>query len=265
VQAKFGIPAVAEYTMELYTTAVLLATLRPPQPPRCEEWRTLMEQLSINSCKAYRSVVVDHPHFISYFQHATPEAELGNLNIGSRPSRRKAGITGISSLRAIPWIFAWTQTRLILPSWLGIGEALEQAVIGGHREELRMMYLEWPFFKSTIDLIEMILAKCDDRIAALYDEVLVTDEKEKELGAELRSKLGATIRALLDITGHPQLLANQTNLRKMLQMRNPYIEPLNILQVEIIRRLRQNPDNQRLKDAMLISINGIAAGMRNTG
>lgn len=265
VQAKFGIPAVAMDTMEIYTTAVLLATVRPPPPPKSDTWRTLMEEMGRSSCASYRGIVADHPKFIAYFQHATPEAELGSLNIGSRPSRRKADISGISTLRAIPWVFAWTQTRLILPSWLGVGTALAEAIEAGHRDDLKRMYKEWPFFKATVDLIEMILAKCDERIAALYDEVLVQDPEEKALGVELRARLARTIKLLLDVTGESEILANNTSLKRLIQMRNPYIEPLNILQVEIIRRLRTDPDNSRLRDAMLLSINGISAGMRNTG
>lgn len=124
VQAKFGIPSIAIRQLEIYTTAVLLSTLKPPEPETREEIRRTMEQMSETSCRAYREIVQEHPQFITYFRQATPEAELGNLNIGSRPSRRKKD-GGISSLRAIPWIFAWTQTRLNLPGWLGVGVALK--------------------------------------------------------------------------------------------------------------------------------------------
>ncbi|KXZ56618.1 hypothetical protein GPECTOR_1g557 [Gonium pectorale] len=127
------------------------------------------------------------------------------------------------------------------------------------------MYREWPFFGSTVDLIEMILAKTAPRIAALYDEVLVSDPEQRRLGAELRDRLMRCQAALLKVTGHEKLLANNPTLRKLIHMRNPYIDPINILQVEVLRRLRQDPNNQRLRDALLISINGIAAGMRNTG
>jgi len=264
VQAKFGISAVAQYQMEIYSTAVLLATLKPPSPPKYAKWRETMDLLSKTSCDAYRDIVVKHPAFIKYFKQATPEAELGNLNIGSRPSRRK-DIAGISNLRAIPWQFAWTQTRLILPSWLGVGDAINIAIKQGLKGELQQMYREWPFFQATMDLIEMILAKSDPRIAALYDEVLVEDAEGKELGAQLRDKLTNTVKAILEVTGHTQLLANNPTLRRLLAMRNPYIDPINILQVEILRRLRKDPDNPKLRDALLISINGIAAGMRNTG
>uniref|UniRef100_A0A7S3VSI5 phosphoenolpyruvate carboxylase n=2 Tax=Dunaliella tertiolecta TaxID=3047 RepID=A0A7S3VSI5_DUNTE len=265
VQAKFGNSGVAQYQLEIYTTAVLQASIRPPNPPKHQRWRDLMDKLAVDSCEAYRSVVYKNPKFISYFKHATPEAELGNLNIGSRPARRRADTAGINELRAIPWQFAWTQTRLVLPAWLGIGEAVLKAIAQGHKSDLRAMYEEWPFFAATIDLIEMILAKSDARIAALYEDVLVEDADERKLGAELRKRLGDTIRAVLEVSGHKQLLEHNPTLRKLVGMRTPYIDPINILQVEVLRRLRQDPNNQRLRDALLVSINGIAAGMRNTG
>ncbi|KAG2442798.1 hypothetical protein HXX76_002877 [Chlamydomonas incerta] len=265
VQAKFGISGVALSQLETYTTAVLLATLRPPSPPRREEWRTVMEMLSRVSCESYRNIVHHSPLFLRYFKHATPEAELGNLNIGSRPARRRNKDASISTLRAIPWIFAWTQNRLILPSWLGIGAALTAAMNQGHLPTLQAMYREWPFFGSTVDLIEMILAKTDPRIAALYEEVLVADPEEKKLGAELRERLQRCQGSILKVTGHENLLSNNPTLSKLISMRSPFVDPINILQVEVLRRLRKDPNNMRLRDALLISINGIAAGMRNTG
>ncbi|KAI8477117.1 MAG: phosphoenolpyruvate carboxylase-domain-containing protein [Monoraphidium minutum] len=264
VQAKFGIPVVAANQLEIYSTAVLLASTKPPRAPRSQSWVELMDRLGKDSCNAYRSIVFEHPHFISYFAHATPEAELGNLNIGSRPSRRKKGAS-VANLRAIPWIFAWTQTRLILPSWLGIGEALSRAIADGHKGDLQAMYEEWPFFQATIDLIEMILAKCDMRIAALYDDMLVDDPVEKKLGMELRQRFEETARAVLEVTGHGRLLEDNMRLRRLIEMRNPYIDPINILQVELLRRTRADPENKLLTEALLLTINGIAAGMRNTG
>lgn len=264
VQAKFGIHMVAVNQLEIYTTAVLTSTVKPPAAPKHKEWRDIMELISKVSCEQYRSIVFQHPHFISYFRNATPEGELGNLNIGSRPSRRKKD-GGVSTLRAIPWIFAWTQTRLILPSWLGIGQALMNAIQSGKRETMQEMYEEWPFFQSTIDLIEMILAKADMRIAALYDDVLVEAPEERALGQELRQRFITTVKAVLEVTGHQRLCENNATLRHLIQMRNPYIDPINILQTEILKRLRSDPDNEKLRDALLITINGIAAGMRNTG
>jgi phosphoenolpyruvate carboxylase len=265
VQAKFGIPVVAANQLEIYTTAVLLATVKPPPAPKCAAWREIMDRLGEASCAAYRSVVFEHPNFIAYFGAATPEAELGNLNIGSRPARRKAGAS-VANLRAIPWVFAWTQTRLILPSWLGVGEALAEALADpSKKQEMTRMYAEWPFFAASVDLIEMILAKCDMRIAQLYDDVLVEDPELKKLGAELRERFAATSRAVREVTGQQRLLERNPELRQLIEMRNPYIDPLNILQVEVLRRMRANPNSSRLREALLITINGLAAGLRNTG
>ncbi|KAF9626063.1 hypothetical protein IFM89_030731 [Coptis chinensis] len=263
VQAKFGLPQIAVRQLEIYTTAVLLATLRPPLPPREEKWRNLMEEISEISCQNYRSTVYENPEFLSYFHEATPQAELGFLNIGSRPTRRKSS-TGIGHLRAIPWVFAWTQTRFVLPSWLGVGAGLKGACEKGYTEDLRAMYTEWPFFQSTMDLIEMVLGKADIPIAKHYDEVLVS-ENRRQLGNELRMELSTTDRYVLVVTGHEKPLENNWSLRRLIESRLPYLNPINMLQVEILRRLRCDDDNHKLRDALLITINGIAAGMRNTG
>ncbi|KAI4313991.1 hypothetical protein L6164_026934 [Bauhinia variegata] len=263
VQAKFGLPQTAVRQLEIYTTAVLLATLHPPHPPREEKWRNLMEEISKVSCQCYRSVVYENPEFISYFNEATPQAELGFLNIGSRPTRRKSS-TAIGHLRAIPWIFAWTQTRFVLPAWLGVGAGLKGACEKGHTEELKAMYKDWPFFRSTIDLIEMVLGKADIPIAKHYDEVLVSKSRQ-ELGAELRKELIAAGKFVLIISGHEKLQENNRSLRRLVENRLPYLNPINMMQVEILKRLRGDDDNHKLRDALLITINGIAAGMRNTG
>ncbi|CAH2033916.1 unnamed protein product [Thlaspi arvense] len=263
VQAKFGIPQTAVRQLEIYTTAVLLATLKPPQPPREEKWRSLMEDISKISCQNYRSTVYENPEFLSYFQEATPQAELGFLNIGSRPTRRKSS-SGIGHLRAIPWVFAWTQTRFVLPAWLGVGAGLKGVCEKGHADDLQAMYKEWPFFQSTIDLIEMVLAKADIPIAKHYDEQLVS-ESRRGLGTELRKELLTTEKYVLVISGHEKLSENNRSLKKLIESRLPYLNPMNMLQVEILKRLRRDDDNIKLRDALLITINGIAAGMRNTG
>ncbi|RHN81426.1 putative phosphoenolpyruvate carboxylase [Medicago truncatula] len=263
VEAKFGLPQIAVRQLEIYTTAVLLATLRPPLPPRDENWRSLMEEISEISCKCYRNVVYENPEFLSYFHEATPEAELGFLNIGSRPARRK-NTKGIGNLRAIPWVFAWTQTRFVLPAWLGVGAGLKGACEKGHSEELKAMYKEWPFFQSTIDLIEMVLGKADTTIAKYYDEALVSEERQ-ELGRELRNELLTAEKFVLVISGHEKLQQNNRSLRRLVENRLPFLNPMNLLQVEILKRLRRDDDNLKLRDALLITVNGIAAGMRNTG
>ncbi|KAJ4710604.1 Phosphoenolpyruvate carboxylase [Melia azedarach] len=263
VQAKFGLPLTAVRQLEIYTTAVLLATLQPPQPPREEKWRNLMEEISNVSCQNYRSTVYENPEFLAYFHEATPQAELGFLNIGSRPSRRKNSI-GIGHLRAIPWVFAWTQTRFVLPAWLGIGAGLKSVCEKGNTEDLKEMYREWPFLQSTIDLIEMVLGKADIPIAKHYDEALVSKSRQ-EIGTQLRRELLTTEKYVLVVSGHEKLLENNRSLRKLIESRLPYLNPMNMLQVEILKRLRCDDDNVKLRDALLITINGIAAGMRNTG
>lgn len=249
--------------LEIYTTAVLLATLRPPLPPREQKWRNVMEDISKISCQYYRSVVYGNPEFLAYFHEATPEAELGFLNIGSRPTRRKS-TKGIGHLRAIPWVFAWTQTRFVLPAWLGIGAGLKGACEDGHTEELQAMYKEWPFFQCTLDLIEMVLGKADIPIAKHYDEVLVSEQR-KQLGHELREELKTTGKFVLVVSGHEKLQENNRSLRRLIENRLPFLNPMNMLQVEILKRLRRDDDNLKIRDALLITINGIAAGMRNTG
>ena len=193
----------------------------------------------------------------------TPEAELDNLNLGSRPARRRHG-TELESLRAIPWNFAWTQTRLLLPAWLGAGSAFRKAIDEGEKPLLLEMYRDWPFFRSTVDLIEMVLAKTDLYIAAQYDEKLVPVPLQT-LGQELRNQLTDTVKVVLEITGEDELLQNNKGLRRTIDVRNPYVDPLNLVQVEILRRLRHQPDNQKLRNALLVTFNGVAAGLRNTG
>ncbi|XP_020207844.1 phosphoenolpyruvate carboxylase 4 [Cajanus cajan] len=263
VQAKFGLPQTAVRQLEIYTTAVLLATLRPPLPPREEKWRNLMEDISKISCQCYRNVVYENPEFLSYFHEATPQAELGFLNIGSRPTRRKS-TTGIGHLRAIPWVFAWTQTRFVLPAWLGVGAGLQGVIEKGQSDELKAMYKEWPFFQSTIDLIEMVLGKADIPIAKHYDEVLVSQQRQ-ELGTQLRNELITTGKFVLVVSGHEKPQENNKSLRRLIESRLPFLNPMNMLQVEILKRLRCDDDNLKARDALLITINGIAAGMRNTG
>lgn len=262
IDSKFSLPAIAERTLELYTTAVLEATLMP-RAPAPEHWRTLMQHLADDSRAAYRRIVYETPDFVSYFRLATPEVELGQLRIGSRPARRRPG-TGVESLRAIPWVFAWTQTRLMLPAWLGVGDALQKAVARGELEELRTMYREWPFFRSTLDLIAMVLAKASPDIAAHYDAELVPDEL-RPLGDALRGNLEETIAAVLEVTGHPHLLADNPVLRRSIDVRNPYVDPINLVQVELLSRMRADPADTTLLDAFLVTVNGVAAGMRNTG
>ncbi|RME21011.1 MAG: phosphoenolpyruvate carboxylase [Deltaproteobacteria bacterium] len=265
IQAKFGLPGLAVRNLELYTTAVLEAGLLP-QPEVKPQWRELMDGLADRSCAAWRSIVRDHPDFVAWFRTATPERELGRLNVGSRPARRPGGTDGgVASLRAIPWVFAWTQVRLMLPGWLGVGEALAWAR-EHHPELLADAVAGWPLLQSTLALVEMVLAKADPDIAARYDAVLVPPALQP-LGAELRARLERARRELLATLGHDELLVDNPVLQRSIRVRNPYVDPLNLLQIELLRRVRQQGEDAdpRLVDALLVTINGIAAGMRNTG
>jgi phosphoenolpyruvate carboxylase len=261
LQALFGLPEIAARTMDVYTTSTLEAWLAP-SPPARPEWRAAMARLRDDARAAYRGVVYEDPRFLDYFGLATPVSELSEMNIGSRPARRGGG-TSVTSLRAIPWQFAWTQTRLLLGAWLGVEAAVEQATARGEAALLRQMYAEWPYFRSVIDLIEMVLAKAEERIAGEYDRRLVPPELQG-VGADLRARLQRAVAAVLDVTGHRELIAANPVLRRSIDVRNPYVDPINLLQVEVLRRLRQQPDD-RLRDALHVTINGIAAGMRNTG
>ena len=264
IQFKFGLEGIALRTLELYTSAIVEARLLPPPMAR-PEWRALMDRLADSSVRHYRELVVENPQFIEYFAGATPILELQRLALGSRPPKRNPS-KKISSLRAIPWVFAWTQVRLILTAWLGVGEAIEEAVRDGHKATLKQMAAEWPFFGSFLDMVEMVLAKSDGTIAALYEEQL-TDEPMHAIGRELRSRLELTSRSIRNITGHQELLETNPVTRRSIEVRNPYIDPLNLLQVEIMKRFRSS-ETHRDKDlelALLVTITGIAAGMRNTG
>ena len=261
LQALFGLPDIAVRTMDLYTTGTLEAWLTPTRSPS-PEWRDCMERLAADASASYRQMVYTDPRFIEYFHTSTPEAEIGDLNIGSRPARRDSG-SSVTGLRAIPWQFAWTQTRLMLGAWLGVEDALDLAVARGERDRLVEMYREWPHFQSAIGLIEMVLAKADGRIAAEYDRQLVPEHLQP-LGAELRARLARAIRGVLDVTGSSELLSSNPVLRRSIGVRNPYVDPLNLVQVELLRRVRQQPD-PRAQAALLVTVNGIAAGLRNTG
>jgi phosphoenolpyruvate carboxylase len=223
-----------------------------------------MDRLAETARSVYRQVVYDDPRFIEYFRAATPEVELGSVPIGSRPVRRTAD-GGVDSLRAIPWVFAWTQTRLLLPSWLGTGEALTTVIDAGDLQVVREMYEKWPFFRSTLDLIAMVLAESDARIAAEYDRRLVPADLQP-VGTDLRSRLDSTIRSVLTATGKERLLTENAVLRRSIEVRNPYVYPINLVQIELLRRLREDREaDPQIVNAFMVTVNGIAAGMRNTG
>lgn len=263
IRFKFGLPDIAEQNLNLYLAAVLEATLLPPPPPT-PEWRHLMDELAADGVAAYRAVVRENPQFVEYFRQSTPEQELGRLPLGSRPAKRRAG--GIESLRAIPWIFGWTQTRLMLPAWLGWETALSKALERGEGELLGQMREQWPFFRTRIDMLEMVLAKADADIALSYDQRLVEPDL-LPLGAQLRDLLSQACAVVLGLTGQSQLLAHSLDTLEFIRLRNTYLDPLHLLQAELLARSRQQNVEQGspVEQALLVSVAGIAAGLRNTG
>ncbi|KTB63653.1 phosphoenolpyruvate carboxylase [Pseudomonas viridiflava ICMP 13104] len=263
IRFKFGLPDIAEQNLNLYLAAVLEATLLPPPLPQ-PAWRTMMDQMASDGVSAYRAVVRENPEFVEYFRQATPEQELGRLPLGSRPAKRREG--GVESLRAIPWIFAWTQTRLMLPAWLGWEAALGKALERGEGEVLAQMREQWPFFRTRIDMLEMVLAKADADIARLYDERLVPAELQ-HLGSHLRDLLSQACNVVLGLTGQTQLLAHSPETLEFISLRNAYLDPLHLLQAELLSRSRSREASldSPLELALLVSVAGIAAGLRNTG
>ena len=269
ITQNLGQQDIAERSLDLFTAGVLSEKFEARPEPK-KEWREMMERLSDLSCDEYRKIVRGEPRFVPYFRSATPELELSGLNVGSRPAKRNPK-GGVESLRAIPWVFAWTQTRLNLPTWLGVGSALEQE-FKTNGPLLKEMYSQWPWFSTLIDLLEMILIKSEEKISENYDIQLVKDKESLQLGQELRQRLRNTIDNVLKVSGNPSLQCNNFILLRSLAVRNPYVDPLNIIQAELLKRLRDEGNNvtssserKILQDALLITINGVANGMRNSG
>jgi len=267
IRFKFGLSEVTIGSLALYTGAILEANLLPPPEPKAE-WRKIMDQLSTVSCDMYRGYVRGHADFVPYFRSATPEQELGKLPLGSRPAKRRP-TGGVESLRAIPWIFAWTQNRLMLPAWLGAGAALQQAMDEGHQAQLESMCRDWPFFSTRLGMLEMVFSKADLWLAEYYDQRLV-NESLWSLGQQLREQLEADVKAVLTIANDSHLMADQPWIAESIALRNVYTDPLNVLQAELLHRSRQQEANgeevdSRVEQALMVTIAGIAAGMRNTG
>jgi len=268
IRFKYGVPELAASNLEQYVASVLEATLCPPVSPQAE-WREEMTRLTDVSRQRYQSVVKQDARLVAYLRTVTPEQELARFALGSRPARRKAS-GGVESLRAIPWVFAWTQMRLMLPAWLGTGEALAEALSDARRSEcLRTMQRQWPFFRGMIDMQEMVLAKADLVIASYYESRLTDDPDLIVLGQNLHAGFDQARRMLGALTGHDDLLQDNLEARWSIAVRNPYTDPLHLLQAELMFRLRQNEKqgiaDEQLERALMVTIAGIAAGLRNTG
>ncbi len=265
IQQKYGYEPLAKYNLCSYIGAVMQATLTPPPYPK-KEWRILIEKMSEISISSYRKNINENSDFIRYFRTVTPHVSLGKLSIGSRPSRRK-NVDNIQSLRAIPWVFAWTQIRLMLPAWLGSAEALRYSSIKKFKRTLTDMEKNWPFFNSTMDILDMVISKADPEISKIYEDNLA-DDKLKRVGKKLRFQFHAIKKLNKQITPK-EIIRARKEFRTSVIVRNIYSEVLNIIQAATMRKLSQKKYNLKekkyLNDAIMTSIAGISAAMKNTG
>lgn len=267
ISDKYGQPGIAQRNLDLALSAVLEATVvhRSPRhdPDTIARWSEVMELISGEAYAAYRRFV-EHPELPTYFQASTPVEELGALNIGSRPARRSGGGNSIDDLRAIPWVFGWTQSRQIIPGWFGVGTGIESALEAGHEPTIKEMFDDWSFFQAFISNVEMTLSKTDLDIAERYVDRLV-EPAHRSLFDAVRDEHGRTVERVTGVTGR-HLLANLPVLKRTLEVRNVYLDPLHVLQIDLLARSRaaSEPD-ARLQRALLLTVNGVAAGMRNTG
>ncbi len=276
IGSKYANPEIGRRNLETLVAATLEATLLQPTKPASQAFLDAASLLSAASMAAYRALVYETPGFTDYFFSSTPIREIAELNIGSRPASRKA-TQKIEDLRAIPWGFSWGQCRLALPGWYGFGSAVEQWLDGGtkspknpkSRKEnlavLQKMYKQWPFFRTLLSTMDMVLAKSDLALASRYAELVGDARLRKKIFTAIEAEWQRTADALSQITGDKQRLAGNTGLQRSIRHRFPYIDPLHHLQVELIRRYREGKADERVQRGIHISINGIAAGLRNTG
>jgi phosphoenolpyruvate carboxylase len=283
IASRYANPHLAYRHLEQIVNAVLLASspiriaddegtdLRPAPTNLAfkvsENWRQAMGAMSAAALAAYRGLVYETPGFLDYWQAATPLDEIKRLYIGSRPAARQSGSPGVDKIRAIPWVFSWMQSRFNLPGWFGLGSGLKAAP---SLELMQEMYSGWPFFRTLLDNAEMSLLKADMGIAALYSELVPNRSLADQIFSRILDEFERTREGILEITGYQELMEDEPVIQRSIHLRNPYVDPLNYIQVEILRRLRALPDPEgpeaaALREVIVVTINGIAAGLRNTG
>ena len=270
IASKYSNPEIGRRNLETLVAATLEATLLQPTKPATPAFHAAAEQLSAASFAAYRALVYETPGFAEYFFHATPIREIAELNIGSRPASRKPS-QRIEDLRAIPWTFSWGQCRITLPGWYGFGSGVQAFIEQADKDPktqlalLRKMVRHWPFFRTLLSNMDMVLAKSDLALGALYSELVADPALRARVFSAIEAEWQRTTDALYRITGDRQRLAHNSALARSIRYRFPYIDPLNHLQAELLRRWRAEPGDERVHTGIHLSINGIAAGLRNTG
>ena len=267
--AKYAVDDIAYRELELATSAVLVRSLDDTaatvDPGRLANFEAVLENMAAYSADAYRDLVHADPDLVRFFSVVTPVDEISRLRLGSRPARRGAG-EGLGDLRAIPWVFSWTQARIVLPAWFGLGTALARVRAEVGLDLLRAMEDQWPFFAGLLSNAEMACAKADLAIARRYVELWDEDEPRERIWRLVSEELERTRSELLLVCGESRLLDREPVLQASIDRRNPYVDPLSFVQVELLRRLRAGGgDDEALGRVSLLTINGIAGGLRNTG
>ena len=267
IASRYADPVLAHRHLEQIASAVILASMPQTSAHTVRaSWREAMTQMALVAQKTYRGLVNETPGFVEYWRAATPLEEIADLSIGSRPASRRGPATTIQQIRAIPWVFSWMQARFNLPSWYGLGSALAAQPLA----LLQEMHGEWNFLRALLDNAEMSLLKADMEIAAMYSALVPDQKLAHEIFARIRAEYDCTREMVLAITGHRELMDADAVIQTSVHLRNPYVDPLNYIQIEMLRRLRALPDRtngeaQTLRQVIQITINGIAAGLRNTG
>jgi phosphoenolpyruvate carboxylase len=266
IASRYAEPELAHRHLEQIVSAVLLASAETSVRDVTPAWRATMDAMAARARDAYRALIDGTPGFLDYWHAATPIDEISRLRLGSRPAARRGGPLTPKAVRAIPWVFSWMQSRFNLPGWYGLGAALAPAERGEQVE----MYRAWPFYRAILDNAEMSLLKADMGIAALYSALVPDRALAARIFGRIQDEYQRTCDAILAVTGHVSLMDGEPVIQRSVHLRNPYVDPLNYLQVEMLRRLRALSDQEGseaadCREVIVLTINGIAAGLRNTG